>query len=288
MEFRLISGQFSATVSDHGAEVISLMDHQLNKEYIWQGDPSYWEGQAPFLFPLVGRMPNGILRIRGKEYPMPLHGFARNSTFTVCASTENSVVMTLCNNEETERMYPFAFQLTCEFVLEGNVLTVKRTVENRTKEPMPFCIGEHFGFNMPFDGRSITDYHLRLLQKETVPIYRVTENFNLSEPEPFFENGDTIPLDPHTFDHDALIFCDLKKNGAAVENDADPHGAAVFAPDFGQLAFWSMPNAPFVCIEPWCGHISPPGTSIDLEQRAHVLTLAPESSRSFTTTVTVY
>ena len=288
MHFRLVSGQFSATVSNHGAEVVSLMDNHLNREYIWQGDPAYWEGQAPFLFPLVGRMPEGKLRIRGEEYPMPLHGFARDFDYQVTEADDSHIVMTLCDNAETRKMYPFAFRLICAFTLTDNVLTVQRTVENRTKEPMPFCIGEHFGFNIPFDGRNITDYYLRLLQKETVPIYRVTENFDLSEPEPFFENGDTIPLDPHTFDHDALIFCDLKKNGAAIENNLDSHGAAVFAPDFGQLAFWAMPNAPFVCIEPWCGHISPPNTPIDLEQRANVLTLPPESNKTFTTTVTIY
>lgn len=288
MHIRLTSKPFSAVISRKGAETVSFFDSSLQKEYIWQGNPAYWDGQAPFLFPLVGRMPEGTLRIAGKEYPMPLHGFARTSEFAIKEQSDHHVVLTFSDNEETRTMYPFSFTLICTFELNGNTLTVGRTVQNQSDSPMPYCIGEHFGFNMDFDGRSIRDYYLQMATKEQAPIYRVTEAFDLSDPEPYFNNDDIIRLDEHLFDHDALIFRDLKKNGASIRSDRDTHGATVYAPDFGQLAFWSMPNAPFVCIEPWCGHISPPDTPIDLEKRCGVLTLPPHSEKTFTTTVTVF
>lgn len=284
----LTSGGFSARVSKTGAELVSFYDHGLQKEYIWQGDPAFWEGQAPFLFPLVGRMPEGKLRIRGVEYPMPLHGFARTALFSIAEQSDSRLVLTLDDNEETRGMYPFAFTLECEFVLDGAALTVRRRVQNRSDLPMPYCIGEHFGFGLAFDGRGIRDYYIQLAQKETAPVYPVSDAGELLPPVPFLENEDIIRLDEHTFDHDALIFRDLSAMGASVRNDCDGHGVRVTAPDYGQLAFWSMPNAPFVCIEPWCGHISPPGTPIDLEQRMGVLTLEPGCEKTFTTTVSIF
>lgn len=288
MLITLTSEQYSVAISRKGAETVSFYDKTLQKEYIWQGDPAYWEGQAPFLFPLVGRMPEGKLRIAGTEYPMPLHGFARTSMFSIKEQSTHRVVLTFSDNEETRTMYPFAFTLLCTFELEGHTLTVSRTVQNQSDVPMPYCIGEHFGFNLDFNGRSIRDYYLQLAQKETVPIYPVSEKAELLPPIPFLHDNDIIHLDEHIFDHDALIFRDLTKNGASVKNNCDAHGVSVYAPDFGQLAFWSMPNAPFVCIEPWCGHISPPGTPIDLEQRTGVLTLSPHSEKTFTTTVSIF
>ncbi len=288
MNIKLTSKNHSVTISKTGAETTSFYDHDLQKEYIWQGNPEFWKGQAPFLFPLVGRMPEGKLRIAGKEYSMPLHGFARTSEFTIKEQSDNRLVLTLSENDETLAMYPFAFTLVCTFELNDNTLTVSRTVQNRTDSPMPYCIGEHFGFNTPFEGRSIRDYYLQMATLETAPVYRVTDRMELSDPEPYFENSDTIRLDEHIFDHDALIFRTLSKNGASIRNDLDGHGASVYAPDFGQLAFWATPNSPFVCIEPWCGHISPPNTPIDLEQRCGVLTLPPHSEKTFTTTVTIF
>ena len=288
MNIRFTSEHYSVTVSRLGAETVSFMDHNLQKEYLWQGNPEYWDGQAPFLFPLVGRMPEGKLRIAGKEYPMPLHGFARDSEFTIKEQSDNRLVLTFSDNETTHTMYPFAFTLICSFELNGNVLKVSRTVQNQSGEPMPFCIGEHFGFNLDFNGCTIRDYYIKMAAHETAPIYRVTNRMELSNPEPYFNESDIIRLDEHIFDHDALIFRDLSKNGASVRNDWDEHGVSVYAPDFGQLAFWAMPNAPFVCIEPWCGHISPPNTPIDLEQRCGVLTLPPHCEKTFSTTVTVF
>lgn len=45
----------TATIKSTGAELISLKSEK-GVEYIWQRDPRYWSGSAPFLFPIVGNL----------------------------------------------------------------------------------------------------------------------------------------------------------------------------------------------------------------------------------------
>ena len=48
------------TVSDHGAELISVFGKKLGREYIWNADPAYWNRHAPVLFPFVGSVKNKV------------------------------------------------------------------------------------------------------------------------------------------------------------------------------------------------------------------------------------
>lgn len=49
----LKNDQLQVTFSTHGAEYISVKRGAC--EYIWQGDPAYWSGKAPMMFPICGR-----------------------------------------------------------------------------------------------------------------------------------------------------------------------------------------------------------------------------------------
>ena len=48
-----ISNEFlTAAFSEIGAELKSLKSD--NREYIWNGDPAFWTGSSPVLFPICG------------------------------------------------------------------------------------------------------------------------------------------------------------------------------------------------------------------------------------------
>ena len=47
--------RLTAVFSTHGAELQSLRD-QNGVERIWQGDPAFWTGHAPVLFPVAGAL----------------------------------------------------------------------------------------------------------------------------------------------------------------------------------------------------------------------------------------
>ena len=82
MEYTLKHGSLTAIAESHGGELVSLKDG-TGTEYIWQGDPAYWSGRNPNLFPIVGALKNGTVSIDGIPYHMDRHGFARNSEFSV-------------------------------------------------------------------------------------------------------------------------------------------------------------------------------------------------------------
>ena len=47
---------------------------------------------------------------------------------------------------------------------------------------------------------------------------------------------------------------------------------------FPYLGIWTMPNAPYVCIEPWYGLPSTKGQDADLKTKEGILSLEPEKT----------
>ena len=52
MIYTLTKDRISIRVSSLGAELKSVCLDGF--EYLWQGDPTYWKGQSPILFPIIG------------------------------------------------------------------------------------------------------------------------------------------------------------------------------------------------------------------------------------------
>ena len=91
--FKLHSGLLSAEISLLGGELRSLQlgDTQL----IWQGDPAYWNGSAPFLFPFCGRVKDGVYRWQNLQYPMTIHGFLPSAQMAVAGHTDDRLTLKL-------------------------------------------------------------------------------------------------------------------------------------------------------------------------------------------------
>ena len=49
----------SVTLKSLGGELTSIKDAS-GTEYLWQGNPDFWSGQAPVLFPIVGCLRMGL------------------------------------------------------------------------------------------------------------------------------------------------------------------------------------------------------------------------------------
>ena len=75
----LENNNLKVTISDSGAELISVWDKSRNAERIWRGDSAVWGRHAPILFPFVGKVAGGKYSYRGREYKMTSHGFARQA-----------------------------------------------------------------------------------------------------------------------------------------------------------------------------------------------------------------
>ena len=55
----LSNGQISVTISDVGAELMSITG-KTGSEYLWYGEPEWWEYRAPVRFPIVGGLRDNV------------------------------------------------------------------------------------------------------------------------------------------------------------------------------------------------------------------------------------
>ena len=90
MNVTLANNLLAASISDTGAEIKSLREVDTGVEYIWQGDPAWWTGSAPVLFPIVGGLKGGAYRLDGLTYEMPQHGFVRKKPWLLAKFDETS------------------------------------------------------------------------------------------------------------------------------------------------------------------------------------------------------
>ena len=82
MSVIISSPQLRAQVSAEGAELVRLQDDQ-GRDWLWDGDPAFWTGRYPLLFPIVGRVKNDRIHVNGLDYELSRHGFARTSRFEI-------------------------------------------------------------------------------------------------------------------------------------------------------------------------------------------------------------
>ena len=178
MVYTIQNDRLCASVQSLGAQLCSLREVSTGREHLWQGDPAVWSGQAPLLFPVIGRLNGGKYRWAGQEYAMPKHGFARKKEFALESQSASQLTLLLRDDENTRAIYPFSFELRLTFALEGNALSVRHSVVNTGAGNMPFCLGAHPGFFCA-EGDA-----LALDAPETLALYRLDAEKMLLKPEP--------------------------------------------------------------------------------------------------------
>ena len=152
------------TVDTHGAEAVSVQNAQ-GQEMLWQGDKSVWGRHAPILFPWTGKLAGGILTHAGKSYKGGQHGFARDLEHTLLSDGPDAIRLELRSDEQTKtNRFPYDFVLESTFRLDGKTVchTLTVTCPETAAEPLPFGIGYHPAFAVPFDSQPhTTDYEFR-------------------------------------------------------------------------------------------------------------------------------
>jgi galactose mutarotase-like enzyme len=238
---------FSAAIDTLGAELISL--NSKSKNYIWTVDETYWNKTSPILFPIVGRLKNDTFTYQDKSYNLPRHGFARNFDFKIVSQTENFVSLSLVSSRETLLLFPFDFELLLNYKLTENGLEITYAVYNKSEDSMPFSIGAHpaFAIDHPF-----SEYSLVFNETETLISHQLNnEQFDNSVREIESNKGE-IKLDYLHFEKDALVFKHLKSDEITLKHNNE-FVLKVLYEGFPYIGLWTKPNAPFLCIEPWCG-----------------------------------
>lgn len=247
MIITITNATLTATINTLGAELISLVKN--NKNYIWNIDETYWNKTSPVLFPIVGRLKNDSYSFNEKTYQLPRHGFARNMEFSFDKKSDSQVIFELNETEETKAIYPFSFKLLMAYTLMKNELVIEYFVRNQSDEVLPFSIGAHPAFAI---SDKLENYTLQFNAADTFETHHLeNESFNGKTTLVDTKNN-TITLNYALFEKDALVFKSLKSNEVILKNK-DKSIFKVNYDHFPYLGIWTKQNAPFLCIEPWCG-----------------------------------
>lgn len=283
MEVTLKREGLQAVVRTLGGELISFRD-KMGKEYLWSGNPEFWPGINPILFPIVGGLKNGKVRLGGKELEMNRHGFARDMEFQVTEQSEEAVVMELRENEETLKKYPRKFRLQVCHKLEESGFSTSFEVQNLDEKEMPFCIGAHTAFRCPMDeNESFEDYEIVFDEKENASNLLLNKDGCIcgSAENPLLDETDQFALEYGIFEKlDTVIFKNLKSTGVALKHKEKGTGVHMKFEGFPFMAFWTKgkERAPFICIEPWHGCAAREDESGELAAKDECIVLQPGKS----------
>lgn len=236
-------------VKDFGCEITSIKSKATGYEFMWQGNPDIWGGQAPILFPIIGRLIDDKYTLDGKEYDMPKHGFARKMPWEFIGADNNSISFRLSDTDDTRKIYPYEFDLTVTYTLDGDTLCVSHDIKNKNDGVMYFSIGAHPAFNCTIgDVLSFDD-------NETISTEKIVlvKSLLLPDKTPVLNDEKDIVITKDIFNEDALILSGFKSDNITL-NLAEGNRKIVF--NLGKapyLGIWAKPGAPYVCIEPWYG-----------------------------------
>lgn len=137
--YTLENDVISVVINSIGAELYSIKTKADGCEYLWQGDPEYWSGRSYNLFPICGRLTEGKYTYNGKTYEMNLHGFARDSEFSLIKREAGELSFELISDESTKAVYPFDFRYVVSYILDGGRLRTVYEVYNSGNGELIFC-----------------------------------------------------------------------------------------------------------------------------------------------------
>ena len=216
-------------------------------------------GGIPVLFPFAGKCfhegKENFWSIEpGSVFPMPMHGFAKDSNFAVRSIDQSGFEVEMKPAEETKKFYPFDYTFTVIYHFLDLALQISLVLENESRVPIPWSGGIHPYFQIPWrKDLSLADHELRIDAKKTFQ----------------YQTGGMLHKKPissstQTLEDDSLInslFYELNQpkaevsmlNGEETLRISEVGGAEVDS----RLTFvtWTNPNTPYFCIEPW---MSPP------------------------------
>lgn len=246
--------QICLKVSPHGAEMHSLLDKADGREYLWQGDVTYWKWHAPVCFPIVGVVHDGMKTLAGKEVNLTVHGFARDRDFQLIRQGKDTLVYELRSDEATLALYPYKFAFRISYHLNGKAVEVSYEVDNMDEQPIFFSVGGHTAFRCSVDAQGeFVDMKL-VFSKEPMERYYFEGEFIAERKEKIVLQNLTLPLRQALFSKGVLAFRQPASKSVQLLYKGGQYGVQVDFSDFPYMGIWTKSEgAPFVCIEPWYG-----------------------------------
>lgn len=284
MLYEIKNQVISLSASEQGAELQSLRYN--GKQLLWQGDERYWTGRAPVLFPIVCGLRQNMYRIGGRAYSMAPHGFAKDEQFSVLKHDEHEIIFSLQDNQATREQYPFHFELQVSYSLRESGICQQYRVRNLGDHAMPFSLGIHTALVCPFFAHEhFAQYSIRFARPLTIERRVKENNLMTSRTQPLLRQSDTLKLDYTLFDEAAIALIDVPVKSLELVSDDRRYRARYGFDDYADLGIWTMPGAPFLCIEPWNGYDDYADGSQDIFQKPGIRLAYPNIDYIFSNTI---
>ena len=182
----------------------------------------------------------------------------------------------LRDNEETFKIYPFHFEFRITYTLIEKALNVKYDIVNLNDYEMYCSFGAHEGYYCP---EGIEDYDIIFPKKTSLYHTKLTKDNLLGKDKvKIIENENTLPLSYKYFDYDALIFENIDFNSLVLKNKSTGKSVKVTFKDFPYLLLWTRPEAPYICVEPWCGITDKEWSDQNIKNKEGIETIKPNET----------
>ena len=254
----LQNGPSRALISPaHGARLLrwSVGDWEVVRwpETADWSKPQKVRGGNPVLFPFIARSFHdnqiGFWKSSdGSVHPAPMHGFARDSAFSIVTADDSSLEMRLEANDTTRAVYPFDFRLEVALRLGVDSLEVCYRVTNPGKNPLPWSAGHHFYFGIPASDRA--DWELELPCRHWASQDFSTGEIQLRDPSTTrdaLSNPawiDRLHVQP---DLDRIQLAQASTGRTISFKDTSPQSGSWHC-----VTTWTeKPDSDFFCVEPW-------------------------------------
>ncbi len=245
-------------VDEKGGALTSLFDKNRKKELLYQPLAESWQGQDIFIFPFIARLVNQTYTIDGKEYSLKNHGLIRYMVGSSKKVDEEDCSVFFASDEESLQKYPFSFEASSSYHLDGKRLFVTYHIKNTSEKTMPFMVGGHPAFMLPGvkrrDEFDISGNYITFDKKTKLVRIIQDEKGNYNLGEVYYGDFDKIHLSKEfffkikTYIFKADTFSSLtlhKLDGSTIRMEKN---------DAPILALWSGNEfGNFVAIEPWDG-----------------------------------
>ncbi|RYD78076.1 MAG: aldose 1-epimerase family protein [Sphingobacteriales bacterium] len=259
-----------------GAELQGLYSKETEIEYLWNANPKYWAKHSPVLFPIVGSLKDDHFKYKGKSYELPRHGFARDHVFEIEKKSSAEAVFTLTQSNETLKVYPFHFKLKLIYKLIDRKLNLTYEVINTGNETLLFSIGAHPAFAVPnTPNTNYEDYYLAFNTDEKLTYWKLEDGLVANETGNIELDGHKLNLKHGLFYNDALVFKNMQSSCISLLNNKNDYGLHFHFEDFPFFGIWAAKDAPFICLEPWCGVADGVNHDHQLQRKEGITSLAP-------------
>lgn len=289
MEYIISKNNVTAVVKSYGAELVSCKVG--DREVVFEGNPEFWAGQNPNLFPSVGRSKDGIVNIDGTDYEMCQHGFARNCEFELVSKTDDEVTLVFSGTEESLKMYPFKYNFYVTHTVVENGFKTTYKVENKDDKAIYYALGGHTAINWKLNAdEKLSDNTIKFNKTETNAVYQAEADKTrgvIPIVAKQYTNIDSFKPNHDIFKDDAVVFEEVVSDEIKIENDNTGTGAKIAIEGFKTFLIW-MPfkdGNPFVCFEPWTKKPDFVTDTVGFMDQADKLEAGATSEYSYTITI---